>query len=119
MSTLQRIGNASNRHQGPFKRVLCVCQGGLLRSPTTAWVLSQDPYGYNTRSCGINPEYALIILDTALLAWAQEIVTVENEIEKYLKTITEKPIINLDIPDNYAYRDPKLIELIKNRYPIT
>jgi predicted protein tyrosine phosphatase len=28
----------------------------------------------------------------------------------------DKPIINLEIPDNYEYRNPELIQLIKERY---
>jgi len=28
----------------------------------------------------------------------------------------DKPIVNLEIPDIYEYRNPELIELIKERY---
>jgi predicted protein tyrosine phosphatase len=30
--------------------------------------------------------------------------------------VIDKPIINLNIPDIYEYRNPELIELIKERY---
>lgn len=52
---MNRIANASNKFQGSYKRVLCVCSAGLLRSPTAALVLSKDPYNFNTRACGAVP----------------------------------------------------------------
>jgi hypothetical protein len=55
--TKERIGNASNKYQGKYKRVLAVCSGGLLRSPTIAHTLAAEPYNYNTRSVGIDPDY--------------------------------------------------------------
>lgn len=118
----QRIGNASNQYQGTHKRVLCVCRGGLLRSPTAAHILSQPPYDYNTRACGTEAEYALIKLDNVLLSWAQEIVVMEEEISKLIyRQLVEngfkaKSIVNLEIPDKYEYRNPELIQLIKERY---
>jgi predicted protein tyrosine phosphatase len=118
-----RIGNASNQYQGNYKRVLCVCAGGLLRSPTTAWVLGQEPYNYNTRAAGVVGEYALIKVDTVLLSWCDEIVCMEPEHVRHVKEMLEnvldgkaKKIIVLDIPDQFAYRDPELVELIKRRY---
>jgi predicted protein tyrosine phosphatase len=118
-----RIGNASNQYQGNYKRVLCVCAGGLLRSPTTALVLGQEPYNYNTRSAGVVGEYALVKVDTVLLSWCDEIVCMEQEhvrpIEEMLKNVLggkDKKIIVLDIPDQFAYRDPQLVELVKRRY---
>ena len=124
MSTKNRIGNAGNRFQGQYKRVLCVCSAGLLRSPTAAWVLSQDPFNFNTRAVGISQEYALIPIESVHIHWADEIVTLESShtqiVQKLIKDIgffdSAPKIIQLDIPDDYAYRDPTLIELIKNRY---
>lgn len=117
----KRIGNVSNRFQGPSKKVLCVCHGGLLRSPTTAWVLSNEPYNYNTRSCGIS-DYALIFLDTTLLSWADEVVVMEKDmmeiVREKLKSCLFKNILiqNLEIEDRFEFRDKELIELIKQKY---
>ena len=118
-----RIGNASNRHQGNYKRVLCVCTGGLLRSPTAAVVLAKEPFNFNTRSCGLTAEYALTKIDNVLLCWADEIVCMEQEHkweiearQKLLGFLSKAPIVCLDIPDIYAYRDEKLIALITERY---
>ena len=33
-----------------------------------------------------------------------------------LENVTEKPIINLDLPDDFEYRNPKLMDLIKQAY---
>jgi len=88
-----------------------------LRSPTIAFVLSNPPYNANTRAVGTNEEYALICVDDALIEWADEIVCAD--FDSY-STITEnyprRTAINLNLPDEYDYRDSKLIELIKTNY---
>ena len=120
--TKERIGNASNRHQGKYKRVLAVCSGGLLRSPTIAHTLAAEPYNYNTRSAGLDADYALNLVDQVLLEWADEIVCADTEHEVTVKLklmdigITSKPVVNLKLPDVYPYRDRKLVHLIKKRY---
>lgn len=124
MSTLNRIANADNRFQGSIKRVLCVCSAGLLRSPTAAVVLSQEPYNYNTRAAGVSQEYALIPVDVVLLSWADEIVCMNSEHVEHIKAMLEPigknvPIKCLNIPDNYGYRDATLMALIRDRYEET
>lgn len=124
--SLNRLSNASNPYQGKYKKVLCVCSAGLLRSPTAAVVLSQPPYNYNTRAAGANKEYALVPLDPVLLSWADEIVCMEDEHEFLIKkmmddgsrgfAVINKPIINLDIVDGYEYRNEDLVGLIKEKY---
>jgi len=114
-----RIANCSNSYQGKYKRVLAVCSAGLLRSPTTAFVLSQPPYNYNTRAAGINEDFALIPVDEVLLEWADEIVCMNKEQQIRLEKMLgdkKKPIQNLEIDDCYEYRSPKLIKLIKKNY---
>ncbi len=95
---------SQNPYQGEYKRVLCVCSAGVLRSATTAVVLSQKPFNYNTRSAGVE-FYALIPVTEVLLEWADEIVCMTKEHENKLKLITEKSIKCLDIPDSYEYRN--------------
>lgn len=122
MNFCNRLANVSNRFQGDTKKVLCVCSAGLLRSPTMAVVLSQEPYNYNTRAAGLSEEYALILVDDVLLHWADEIVCAESwmsqEIEEMLKALgmEHKDIIALDIPDKYEYRNPELMQLIREKY---
>ena len=120
--TRERIGNASNKYQGKYKRVLAVCSGGLLRSPSIAHTLAGDPYNYNTRSVGTDPDYALNLIDQVMLEWADEIVCADTEHEVAVRRqladigITRKPVVCLKLPDIYPYRDRKLVHLIKKRY---
>jgi predicted protein tyrosine phosphatase len=115
MSFMNRMGNAKNQYQTDRKRVLCVCSAGLLRSPTMAWVLSHEPYNYNTRAAGLTKEYALIPVDDVLLHWADEILVAEEWMLEKLG-VEGKPIYSLNLPDRYEYRDPELVKLIKESY---
>lgn len=117
---MNRLANCHNQYQGKFKRVLCVCSAGLLRSPTAAFVLSQEPFNFNTRAAGLTKEFALIPVDSVLLDWADEVVCMDAEqkeqLEKMLDEAADTPVINLDIEDSYRYRDPELMEKIKQAY---
>lgn len=121
--TMNRIANSDNRFQqiGKYDRVLCVCSAGLLRSPTAAYVLSQEPFNKNTRACGITKEFALIPFDAALAHWADEIVCMEkwqsDAIKDKLKEYgLDREVIVLGIQDTYEYRNPDLISKIKEKY---
>lgn len=121
MSTRNRLANAKNEFQGKFKKVLCVCSAGLLRSPTTALVLSQPPFNFNTRAAGLHGEFALIPVDEVLLHWADEIVCMDryqHDVlkERLYKRNENKPVVCLNIQDNFEYRDPELVKLITERY---
>lgn len=123
MINRNRLANLQNIYQTAAKRVLCVCSAGLLRSPTTANVLHQK-YGFNTRAAGITEEYALIPVDAALLAWADEIVWVEQTVydngwQNWSDLIKHKRNIVLDIPDQYEWNHPELRALIEQQYADT
>ena len=106
---------SQNPYQGDYKRVLCVCSAGVLRSATTAVVLSQEPFNYNTRSAGVE-YYALIPVTKVLLNWADEIVCMTKQQKRQLEAMTDKVILCLNVSDSYAYRDSKLEALIYSRY---
>ena len=116
-----RLANAHNRNQGRYKRVLCVCSAGMLRSPTIAWVLSNEPYNCNVRVVGAVPEYALVPVDEVLLWWAEEIVCADEEHKVAIKELldaaahTDKIIHVLHVPDHFKFRDPKLVAMIEKR----
>ena len=116
MSLMNRLGNSKNPYQGELKKVLCVCSAGLLRSPTAAWVLSNPPFNFNTRACGYNDEYALVVLDEVLLHWADEVVVMDRKQETVVRDLFnyKGPVHVLDVPDNYGYRDPELVEVLTN-----
>lgn len=121
-----RLANVGNPYQGKRKRVLCVCSAGLLRSPTAAWILSNAPFDFNTRAVGTTSEFALIPLETSHVAWADEIVVMEQyqaDIVKEMQQLLDdsargfdfsnnldKPVHVLTVPDVYGYREPELVE---------
>ena len=119
-----RLRNCRNVYQLSYPRVLCVCSAGLLRSPTLAWVLSQDPYNCNVRIAGIRPEYALVPVDDVLLAWADHVVCVNRFERELLQPMIDKyphgdlcklKIWELKIPDQYPFRHPELVKIIQNQ----
>lgn len=121
-SDLNRIHNVGNPYQGKYKKVLCVCSAGLLRSPTLAYVLSQDPWNYNTRAVGVEKSYALVPIEEAHLVWADKIVCMNGAQETaILDMITESKfavkaeVVCINVPDSFGYREPSLIDLMKER----
>jgi predicted protein tyrosine phosphatase len=118
MNEMNRSYNANNPFQGTTKRVLCVCSAGLLRSPTAAVVLSQEPFNYNTRAAGAENSYALIPVDAVLIGWADKIVCMTEQHKQMLTSSfgdrCKDKIVVLGIPDNFEYRNPELMRLIKN-----
>lgn len=127
-----RLANVSNKFQGQRKKILCVCSAGLLRSPTAAWVLGNEPFGFNTRAVGSSGEYALIPLDAAHVAWADEFVVMDDFQAYHVKELMEeldenargfdvaehssKRIHVVDIPDNFAFRDPELVAIMQQKF---
>jgi predicted protein tyrosine phosphatase len=116
-----RLWNARNPAQGEALKALCICSAGLLRSPTLAWILSNEPFSLNTRAAGSTKTFALIHADEVLLHWA-DIIVFANE-ENYLETMgdfpeiekSDKQIITLDIPDRFQTRDPRLVDIAFNQ----
>lgn len=109
----------ANPHQGHAARWLFVCSAGLLRSPTGATLAAK--YGINARSCGSNFNYALVPCSANLIHWADKIVFVNphNKDELELEFVADYDLVDLmnskaivlDIPDNYDYMDPQLVEI--------
>lgn len=109
----------NNPYQGKDKRVLFVCSAGLLRSATAARIYASK---YNTRAAG-SANYALVPVSDELIAWADEIVFVNqhnrDEVDKTYELETfgiQKSIKVLNIPDDYEHMHPKLIESFKEQY---
>lgn len=115
-----RIHNITNPYQGNRIKSLCVCSAGLLRSPTLSYVL-MNQYNRNTRAVGYNKEYALIPIEPIHIAWADEIICVDEE--SYDKVYdfclnTNFPIdkikfIVLSIKDIYEAFSPELFTKIQ------
>ena len=108
-----------NPYQGHAARWLFVCSAGLLRSPTGATLAAR--HGINARSCGSNFNYALVPCSANLIHWADKIVFVNphNKDELELEFVADYDLVELmnskaivlDIPDNYDYMNPQLVEI--------
>lgn len=107
-----------NPFQGNSPRWLFVCSAGLLRSPTGAALANLR--GINARSCGSNFNYALIPCSANLIAWADKIIFVNQENLEQLEynfvghpqllhALEHKSVV-LNIPDNYEYMNPALVD---------
>lgn len=119
MSTMNRLASCHNQYQGKYKKVLCVCSAGLLRSPTAALVLGQPPFCYNTRAAGISEEYALVVVDDVLLEWADEVVCMQRDHAAAIEKMGYKrSIYCLDIKDDFEYRNGHLQTLIARKYEL-
>ena len=119
-ATRNQLSNTSNRYQTKTKRILAVCSASLLRSPTIANVLHRE-YGFNTRACGHNLEYALIPISEALVYWADEVVFADTESYNAVVamnniTLKSKTCSILNIPDEYDWNDPELRLIIRENF---
>ncbi len=77
--TRNQLANVHNRYQGNTPKVLFLCSAGLLRSATAAHTFSSPPYNWNTRTAGVEIEYALNPVNEALLEWADEIYVMQAD----------------------------------------
>lgn len=112
---LTSLGVINNPHQGKFKRVLVVCQVGVLRSPTVAEILTREPFNFNCRAVGWD-DAALIQISNSLVEWADVIVCLDDEAQlwvevKFKGRLDFVDIVCLDIPDFFEFRDPRLISM--------
>ena len=74
-------------------------------------------FNFNTRSCGISKEFALIVFDEVLAEWADEFVVFNQEQFDVVSKLSKgKVIVNLDIEDIFDFKDEELINLITTQY---
>lgn len=103
-----------------MKKVLFICSQNKLRSPTAEAVFC-DVSDWEVRSAGLN-HHAEVPISEEDVAWADYIFVMEPVHKRKLKKrfrplLKNQKIICLNIPDNYDYMDPKLIELLEQRVP--
>ena len=97
-----------------------MCSRNRLRSPTAEQVFASWP-GIETASAGINRD-ADNPVTPELLQWADLIMVMERVhcsklSAKFSAQMAGKRIICLQIPDDFDYMEPALIELLKARVP--
>ena len=95
--------------------VLFVCSRNQWRSPTAETVFRHHD-GLRVRSGGTSPNarHRVSVRD---VAWADVIFVMEPKHKQRLmaehrRVIGGKPLHVLDIPDDYRYMDPELVELV-------
>jgi len=97
-------------------RALFLCTHNRLRSPTAEHVFSTWP-GVETDSAGLGADADIPVSPEQLL-WADIIFVMEKTHRsklsaKFRRHLNGKRIVCLDIPDNYSYLQPELIELLE------
>jgi predicted protein tyrosine phosphatase len=101
-----------------LKTILFVCSQNRLRSPTAEQVFAGYP-GLEVSSAGTNHD-ADNPLTAELVSWADIIVVMEKQHRAKLQrrfraALRGQRVICLDIPDDYAFMQPELAELLKAR----
>ncbi len=98
--------------------ILFICSRNKWRSPTAETIYKNNT-DLNVRSAGTEPT-ARIKLTAKTILWADLIFVMEKKHkqrmqEKFPFETANKKIIVLNIPDEYQYMDPELVEDIKTK----
>lgn len=101
-----------------MKNVLFLCGRNLRRSPTAEQLFAKTP-GIAVASAGLNPD-AENPLTSDLLEWADLVFVMEERHRRRLNKglgpwLKDKRVISLDIPDDYEFMAPELVELLEKR----
>jgi predicted protein tyrosine phosphatase len=98
--------------------VLFICSANRLRSPTAEQVFSTWP-GVETDSAGISSG-ASVLLSSEQIDWADIIFVMEKThrtklVRRFRHYLKSKRVICLDIPDDYEFMDPVLVQTLEQR----
>ena len=99
-------------------KLLFICSANQMRSPTAEAVFSKDEE-IEAASAGINPD-AQTPVSADLVEWADVVVAMEQVHKDHLQEqfgylLRRKRLAVLDIPDRYAYMDPELVRLLREK----
>ena len=99
-----------------MKNILFICSRNQWRSPTAEQVWRKHAE-VSVRSAGTSPNarHKVSIDD---IRWSDVIFVMEEKhksrlVAEFTRQLENKPVHILDIPDEYKYMDPELIEQIK------
>ncbi|MBC1325610.1 low molecular weight protein tyrosine phosphatase family protein [Trichormus variabilis] len=101
-----------------MKKILFICSQNRLRSPT-AEVVFAEYKGLETDSAGLD-HYAEGPVSSEAIEWA-DIIFVMEQLHKqklaknFQPFLKNKRVICLDIPDEFEYMEPALIEILKKK----
>ena len=96
--------------------ILFICSRNKWRSPTAEKIYKQSA-GFNVKSAGTEAG-ARIKINAKLIDWSDIIFAMEKKhkqrlTENFPSQTSTKKIIVLDIPDEYEYMNPELIDMLK------
>ena len=98
--------------------MLFVCSRNQWRSPTAERIFRNDSR-MSVRSCGLSDSSPRKLRATDL-EWADVVFVMESKHrsrirESMLQVLGHTPLHVLDIPDDYQFMDPELIDLLQER----
>jgi predicted protein tyrosine phosphatase len=101
-----------------MQNLLFICSRNRLRSPTAEAVFSEYE-GLEVESAGLDKN-AEMPLSSEVIEWADLIFVMEKAhrrklAEKFQPWLRGKRVVCLDIPDEYEYMEPTLVELLKQK----
>ena len=87
------------------------------RSPTAEKIYFNHPK-IKVRSAGTSPKARRTVSSNDII-WSNKIIVMESKHKQRLKSnyqseLNDKDIFVLDIPDDYQFMDPELIEILKD-----
>jgi predicted protein tyrosine phosphatase len=96
--------------------ILFICSRNQWRSPTAETVWRKHP-GISVRSAGTSPN-ARKTVGPSDIRWADVIIVMEQKhksrlVADFTRLLEHKPIHVLEIPDEYRYMDPELVDILK------
>ncbi|GAB7532735.1 phosphotyrosine protein phosphatase [Pseudomonas sp. 3A(2025)] len=97
--------------------LLFICSRNQWRSPTAETIWRRRP-GFNARSAGTSPN-ARKPVGVVDIRWADVIFVMErkhlNRLQAdYARLLEHKPIHCLEIPDDFRYMDPELVDMLED-----
>jgi predicted protein tyrosine phosphatase len=101
-----------------MQHLLFICSQNRLRSPTAEQVFADWP-NIETASAGLNHD-ADNPVSPELLEWATVIFVMEKAhreklTKKFQRYLKQKLVVCLNIPDEYDFMQPELVELLKSK----
>jgi predicted protein tyrosine phosphatase len=108
-------------HSAPLRRVLFLCRVNRHRSATAERLFCKRR-DLDVRSAGTSQD-ALVRVNERMLEWADVIFTMDEEQRAELERMfPSHPVLDrlicLGIPDDFAFLDPELIQLLEERVKV-
>lgn len=105
--------------QDTIMNILFLCSRNQWRSRSAEELFKNHPL-HTVRSAGTAPSARIKVSEKAIL-WADLILVMEKRHkqilqEKFGVRIYDKKVLVLDIPDEYGYMDPELVEILERHW---